>query len=192
MLCNQLFRIMCESNVSTASQIRSFYATQSWSLAHFLHHFSPALPPDKSQYHSLVRQLLDKPGMLKYERIRQEFLENERLVIGVGWIWLVRLWPTNRNESDALLKVLRVQGARPPIYCPDSRLSCTPLLGVDLWEHAWVSDYGINREGYLHDWWETIRWDRVLPLLAASNCPDSYTSSFYLRPDRSDQSHLYA
>ncbi len=195
-LCNQLFRIMCETNANPASQVRSFYATQAWSIAHFLHHFDPTLQSGQDHHIQLVQQLLSKPGMLLYDTVRQEFFKNERHVIGAGWIWLVRLWHTGYRISStatpSFLKIIRVQGARPPISCPESGLSCTPLIGVDLWEHAWMSDYGVNREGFVHDWWQGIRWDRVLPLLAASNSSDSYASSFYLRRDRNDQCHLYA
>jgi Fe-Mn family superoxide dismutase len=39
-----------------------------------------------------------------------------------------------------------------------------PLLGLNVWEHAYVPDYGCSEEGkqqYLKNWWATINWQRV-------------------------------
>ena len=39
-----------------------------------------------------------------------------------------------------------------------------PVLGLNVWEHAYVMDYGCTREGkqqYLKNWWNAINWQRV-------------------------------
>jgi superoxide dismutase, Fe-Mn family len=37
-----------------------------------------------------------------------------------------------------------------------------PLLGLNCWEHAYVTDYGVNgKQEYLKNWWAAINWQRV-------------------------------
>lgn len=37
-----------------------------------------------------------------------------------------------------------------------------PLLGLSVWEHMWISEYGINgKRKYVEKWWEAVRWDQV-------------------------------
>lgn len=37
-----------------------------------------------------------------------------------------------------------------------------PILGLNVWEHAYIVDYGVNgKQQYLKNWWSTINWQRV-------------------------------
>ena len=74
---------------------------------------------------------------------------------GSGWGWLV--------VSDGKLEVF----ARPNQDSPLME-GKTPILGVDVWEHAYYLNYQNRRPDYLKAWWNTIRWDKVAARYAAA------------------------
>jgi Fe-Mn family superoxide dismutase len=67
---------------------------------------------------------------------------------GSGWGWLA--------VADGKLEVF----ARPNQDSPLAE-GKTPILGVDVWEHAYYLNYQNRRADYLKAWWNTIRWDKV-------------------------------
>ncbi len=67
---------------------------------------------------------------------------------GSGWGWLV--------VADGKLEVV----ARPNQDSPLAE-GKTPILGVDVWEHAYYLHYQNRRADYLKAWWNTVRWDKV-------------------------------
>jgi Fe-Mn family superoxide dismutase len=74
---------------------------------------------------------------------------------GSGWGWLV--------VADGKLDVL----ARPNQDSPLAE-GKTPILGVDVWEHAYYLNYQNRRADYLKAWWHTVRWDKVAERFAAA------------------------
>jgi superoxide dismutase, Fe-Mn family len=68
---------------------------------------------------------------------------------GSGWTWLVK------DRSGALSVVSTAN--------QDSPLSDgqTPLLGIDVWEHAYYLKYNNRRPEYLGAWWNVVNWDEV-------------------------------
>lgn len=186
--CNRLFHLMEYSFSKPEQRVQNFYATQAWSLAHFLHHsdnrgqqnsFKEKLRKLHGGHYSLhsstknikmeVERVLDRPGMIDYDNLKEEFLQKSLEVIGAGWVWLVRMWDKEGvvRSPPYRIAVIKYQGAHPPIITPDNqRLPCTPLLGVNLWEHAYFADYGLDLCGYLEAWWASILWERILPMLA--------------------------
>jgi len=74
---------------------------------------------------------------------------------GSGWGWLV--------VSDGKLEVI----ARPNQDSPLME-GKTPILGVDVWEHAYYLHYQNRRPDYLKAWWNTIRWEKVAELRRAA------------------------
>ena len=67
---------------------------------------------------------------------------------GSGWGWLVM--------NGGKLEVI----ARPNQDSPLME-GKTPILGVDVWEHAYYLLYQNRRPDYLKAWWNTVRWDKV-------------------------------
>ncbi len=67
---------------------------------------------------------------------------------GSGWGWLV--------VADGKLDVI----ARPNQDSPLAE-GKTPILGVDVWEHAYYLHYQNRLADYLKAWWNTVRWDKV-------------------------------
>ena len=67
---------------------------------------------------------------------------------GSGWSWLV--W------DGTGLAVLSTPNQDSPVM--DGK---TPLLGVDVWEHAYYLNYQNRRPDYLAAWWNVVNWDAV-------------------------------
>ena len=68
---------------------------------------------------------------------------------GSGWSWLVM-------GSDGKLQVISTANQDSPLM--DGH---TPLLGVDVWEHAYYLKYQNLRAKYLEAWWNTVNWEEV-------------------------------
>jgi superoxide dismutase, Fe-Mn family len=67
---------------------------------------------------------------------------------GSGWAWLVL-------DGGALAVVPSANQGNP---ISDGK---TPLLGVDVWEHAYYLKYQNRRPDYVDAWWNTVNWSRV-------------------------------
>jgi Fe-Mn family superoxide dismutase len=83
-----------------------------------------------------------------FEAFKEQFEANGVAQFGSGWTWLVldggslRLEKTPNQDSP----VLKGQ---------------TPLLGNDVWEHAYYLKYQNRRPDYLKAWWDVVNWDAV-------------------------------
>jgi Fe-Mn family superoxide dismutase len=74
---------------------------------------------------------------------------------GSGWAWLV-------VDGDRLAVVSTANQDNP---ISDGR---TPLLGVDVWEHAYYLRYQNRRPDYIDAWWNTVSWPTVADRLATA------------------------
>ena len=68
---------------------------------------------------------------------------------GSGWGWLVR-------DKGGKLQVVSTANQDSPLT--DGQ---TPLLGVDVWEHAYYLKYQNRRPDYIAAWWNVVNWDEV-------------------------------
>lgn len=93
------------------------------------------------------------------ERFRTEFAEAAKGTFGSGWAWLVQ-------DRDGKLRVINTSNADTPI-----RHDLTPLLTIDVWEHAYYLDYQNDRGAYVETFLKhVLNWSFV-----ASN----FTTAFH-------------
>lgn len=67
---------------------------------------------------------------------------------GSSWTWLVK-------TADGSLDIVNTSNAQTPISGDD----LTPVLTVDLWEHAYYIDYRNARPKYLENFWKLVNWE---------------------------------
>ncbi len=86
------------------------------------------------------------------ENFREAFVQAALTRFGSGWAWLVLqnnklVVSSTPNQDNPLMDVADVQG--------------TPILGVDVWEHAYYLNYQNRRPDYVNAFWNIINWDEV-------------------------------
>ena len=75
---------------------------------------------------------------------------------GSSWTWLVK-------KADGSLAIVNTSNAG----CPLTEAGATPLLTVDLWEHAYYIDFRNLRPKYMETFWTLVNWEFVAKNLAA-------------------------
>jgi Fe-Mn family superoxide dismutase len=75
---------------------------------------------------------------------------------GSGWAWLI-------IGKDGKLAVTSTPNQDTPLM-----EGLTPLLGNDVWEHAYYLDYQNRRPDYLAAWWNLVNWDEIASRYAAA------------------------
>ncbi len=75
---------------------------------------------------------------------------------GSGWAWLVA-------SSDGSVAITSTPNQDTPVMDGGK-----PILGVDVWEHAYYLNYQNRRADYLAAWWNVVNWDEVNRLYAAA------------------------
>ena len=86
------------------------------------------------------------------ENFREAFVQAALTRFGSGWAWLVLqnnklAVSSTPNQDNPLMDVAEVQG--------------TPVLGIDVWEHAYYLNYQNKRPDYVNAFWDLINWDEV-------------------------------
>ncbi|WP_417762641.1 superoxide dismutase [Fe] [Shewanella sp.] len=84
-----------------------------------------------------------------FEAFKEEFTKSAIGNFGSGWTWLVK-------KADGSVAIHNTSNAG----CPLTE-GVTPLLTVDVWEHAYYIDYRNARPNYLSHFWELVNWDFV-------------------------------
>jgi Fe-Mn family superoxide dismutase len=82
-----------------------------------------------------------------FEEFKKQFAASAATNFGSGWTWLVK-------NGDGSVEIVNTSNAANPMTNGK-----TPLLTVDVWEHAYYIDYRNARPKYLEEIWNIINWD---------------------------------
>ncbi|MFZ5431407.1 MAG: superoxide dismutase [Bacteroidota bacterium] len=83
---------------------------------------------------------------------KEAFVKAALTRFGSGWAWLLQndnklVVSSTPNQDNPLMDVAEVKG--------------TPILGIDVWEHAYYLNYQNRRPDYVEAFWNLINWDEV-------------------------------
>lgn len=84
-----------------------------------------------------------------FEAFQKEFNAAGAAVFGSGWVWLAK-------DASGKLSIEKESNASNPIV-----KGLEPILGIDVWEHAYYLDYQNRRVDHLAEVWKIINWDVV-------------------------------
>jgi superoxide dismutase, Fe-Mn family len=88
-----------------------------------------------------------------FDAFKEKFAAAAATRFGSGWAWLVKTADgklevtSTPNQDNPLMDVADVKG--------------TPLLGIDVWEHAYYLNYQNRRPDYVAAFWNVVNWDEV-------------------------------
>jgi len=116
---------------------------------HFNHSFywSILSPSNKYQIPSTVLQEINST-FESLENFKKLFKEAGLGQFGSGWVWLVK--------NNSKLEIVTTPNQNTTL-----EINKTPILGIDLWEHAYYLKYQNRRGEYLDNIWNVINWNQV-------------------------------
>ncbi len=84
-----------------------------------------------------------------FDQFKTKFSDAAKTRFGSGWAWLVQ-------DGSGNLAVYSTANQDSPLM-----EGHTPLLGLDVWEHAYYLNYQNRRPDYVEAWWKVVNWDEV-------------------------------
>lgn len=83
-----------------------------------------------------------------FESFKKKFSESAATVFGSGWTWLVK--------KENKLEIMNTSNEG----CPLSQ-GITPVMVLDVWEHAYYLNYQNRRPDYIAAWWNVLDWEAI-------------------------------
>lgn len=114
---------------------------------HFNHSFFWPMLRKETNFGGDVAQAINS-AFGGFDNFRDKFSNAAALLFGSGWTWLV--WGNNE------LQVMTTPNQDSPL----SR-GKTPILGIDVWEHAYYLKYQNRRPEYINAFFNVVNWDKV-------------------------------
>tara|TARA_R110001583_G_scaffold11547_2_gene51959 strand:+ start:6890 stop:7492 length:603 start_codon:yes stop_codon:yes gene_type:complete len=88
-----------------------------------------------------------------FEQFKEKFSKAAATRFGSGWAWLVKL-------SDGSLKISSTPNQDNPLM-DDAEVKGTPILGLDVWEHAYYLKFQNRRPDYISEFFEVLNWEEA-------------------------------
>lgn len=120
---------------------------------HFNHNlFWTILTPNGSELPTTLSEAIDNTfGSL--DDLKSQFADAAATRFGSGWAWLI-------VDADGKLKVTSTPNQDNPLM-DTAQDQGTPILGLDVWEHAYYLNYQNKRPDYIDAFWNIVDWKEV-------------------------------
>lgn len=89
-----------------------------------------------------------------FDDFKQQFTDAATKRFGSGWAWL-------GVKDDGSLVITSTPNQDNPLMKGLVETPCKPILGLDVWEHAYYLKYQNRRPEYIGAWWDVVRWSEV-------------------------------
>jgi Fe-Mn family superoxide dismutase len=96
-----------------------------------------------------------------FDAFKEAFAKAGTTRFGSGWAWLV-------VKADGSLTVSSTPNQDNPLMKGVADVVGTPILGLDVWEHAYYLHYQNRRPDYIASWWNVVNWSKVAELYEAA------------------------
>ncbi len=87
-----------------------------------------------------------------FEKFKELFTQTAMTRFGSGWAWL--------TVQDSKLQISSTPNQDNPLM-NTSEIKGTPILALDVWEHAYYLKYQNKRNEYVANWWNVVNWDEA-------------------------------
>ncbi|WP_167619274.1 superoxide dismutase [Maribellus sediminis] len=117
------------------------------------------MTPDQGEIPAELKQAIEN-DFGTVDAFKEQFGKAAKMQFGSGWAWLIadkdgKLAVTSTpNQDNPLMDIVSTKG--------------TPLLGLDVWEHAYYLHYQNKRADYVDNFWNIVNWDVVNNRLVSS------------------------
>ena len=118
-------------------------AAQTWNHTFYWHSLSPNGGGEPS---GPIKEAIEGTWGT-FGKFKEEFTAAAVGHFGSGWAWLVK-------NKEGKLEITQTHDANTPITD-----GVTPILTIDVWEHAYYIDYRNNRPSYIEHWWNLVNWE---------------------------------
>ncbi|CAK1354681.1 unnamed protein product [Cercospora beticola] len=99
-----------------------------------------------------LKEAIDK-NFGSFEEFQKQFEKAATSVFGSGWAWLV-------HQEDGTLKVVSTANQDSPLMGKQiAGAEGTPIIGLDVWEHAYYLKYQNRRPDYIKAYWSVVNWE---------------------------------
>ncbi len=118
---------------------------------HFNHSlFWEIMTPDakKKEFKGKIAEEIKKT-FGSFENFKEQFTNLALGIFGSGWAWLI-------INSEGGLEIISTKNQDSPLMN-----GLKPVLGLDIWEHAFYLKYQNKRAEYLSAWWNIVNWEKV-------------------------------
>ncbi len=113
----------------------------------YFEQFTPTAPANNRPTGALESSIRFDFG--NFDTLKKKMEEAAAALFGSGWVWLAQ-------DETGKLNIISCQGGDNPI-----RYHMTPLLGIDVWEHAYYLDYQNRRADHVKQLWNIVDWEMI-------------------------------
>jgi Fe-Mn family superoxide dismutase len=127
-----------------------------WNHSFFWQILKPISTEEKKLSPLEPERSIEKAIIEKYKSIAlfvEEFNKSGAKLFGSGWTWLIK-------DANGNLDIINTSNQDNPIMSIAERKG-TPIIGIDVWEHAYYLKHQNKRADYLTGIWQVINWDKA-------------------------------